>query len=61
MLALDFGGGFEVGDGAGDFKDAIVGAGGEAEPATAFSRSFSLSALIVQCLRISFGAICALE
>jgi hypothetical protein len=31
VLGLDGGGGFQIGDGAGYFQDAVVGAGGEAE------------------------------
>ena len=31
VLGLDVGGVVEVGDGAGDFQDAVVGAGGKAE------------------------------
>lgn len=53
-------GAFEVGDGARDFQDAIVGASGEAEALDGRFEDFSPSAVMAQCLRMSLGGICEL-
>ena len=54
-------GGFEIGDGAGDFQDAVVGARGKAEALDGgFQRASRRRREMAQYLRISLGGICAL-